>query len=73
MRRGQRSIAGLPDGIRRPEAVPLDQPSGVVGVAEFEQCEAEFLDGVEGPHPQEVLLEGADEALGATLLHGSAQ
>lgn len=26
-----------------------------------------MLDGVEGPHPQEVLLEGADEAFGAAI------
>jgi hypothetical protein len=47
--------------------VPLDQPSGVVGLAEVEQRPAKLLDGVEGLHPQEVLLQRADEALGAAV------
>src|SRR5918912_89047 len=56
-----------PDGTGRPEPVPLDQPGGVVGLAELEQRHAQVLDGVEGPYPQQVLLEGADEALGAAV------
>src|SRR5215207_9268099 len=49
------------------EPVPLDQPGGVVGLAELEQRHAQVLDGVEGPHPQQVLLQGADEAFGAAV------
>src|SRR5918993_229665 len=55
------------DGGGRPEPVPLDQPGRVVGLAEVEQCETEFLDGVEGPHPKEIFLQGADEAFGAAI------
>jgi hypothetical protein len=40
----------------REEAVPLDQPGGVVGLAELKQGLAQFLDGLKGPHPQQVLL-----------------
>src|SRR5918912_846090 len=62
-----------PDGTGRPEPVPLDEPGRVVGLAELEQRHAQVLDGVEGPHPEQVLLEGADEALGAAvaLLEGA--
>src|SRR4028119_55133 len=45
----------------------LDQPRRVVGPAEGEQRRAQLLDGVEGPHPQQVLLQGPDEALGAAV------
>src|SRR5260221_13902596 len=50
--------------IREQEAVPLDQPSGVVGLAKLEQGLTQFLDGLEGLHPQQVFLERADEPLG---------
>jgi hypothetical protein len=52
--------------------VPLDRPSRVVGLAELEQRQAELLDGVEGPDPEEILLEGADEAFGASIPLGRA-
>jgi hypothetical protein len=46
---------------------PLDEPGGVVDVAEGEQREPEFFDGVEGLDPQQVLLERSDEALCAAI------
>src|SRR3954468_10047894 len=54
------------------EAVSLDQPGGVVCFAEREQRLPQFLDGVEGLHPQKVLLQRADEALGAAIALGCA-
>src|SRR3712207_8963115 len=33
---------------------------------------SQFLDGVEAPHPKHILLEGADEALGAAVALGGA-
>ena len=52
-------------------AVPGDEPSGVVMGHEILQPAAQLLDGVEGVHPQEVLLQGADEALGDGVRYGS--
>src|SRR3954451_5541034 len=52
---------------RAEESVAFDQPAVVVGLAEREQRLTEFLDGLEGPHPQQVLLQGADEPLGAAI------
>src|SRR5258707_1936432 len=49
------------------KAVPLDQPSGVVGLAKLEQGLTQFLDGLEGLHPQQVFLERADEPLGTAV------
>src|SRR3712207_7079037 len=43
----------VPDRGGRPEPVPLDQPGGVVDLAELQQRPTEVLDGVEGLHPQE--------------------
>jgi hypothetical protein len=48
--------------------VALDDPRPVVGVLEGEEREAELLDGVEAADPEEVLLQGPDEALDAALL-----
>ena len=45
----------------------LDQPGRVVGFPEREQRLPQLLDGVEDPHPEQVLLEGADESLGAAI------
>src|SRR5918993_6000880 len=58
-----RKLVG-PDGGRWSEPVPLDQPSGVVDIAEGEQRLAELLDGVEGLDPEQVLFQSADEPLG---------
>ena len=71
-RRGPRMKLFCADGAGWPEAVPLDPPGRVVGLAEIEQRPAQVLDGVEGPHPQEVFLERADEAFGAALAFGGA-
>src|SRR5919205_1687075 len=57
----------LPDRGGRPEAVPLDEPGRVVGLAEGEQRLAQLLDRGEAPHPEQVLLERAGEALGAAV------
>src|SRR4051794_20607626 len=43
--------------------MPFDQPGGVVALPKDEQCLTELLDGVEGAHPEQVLLQGPDEAL----------
>jgi hypothetical protein len=51
-------------------AVSLDQPVLVVGCPEVDQGLAELFDGVEGSHPQQVLLEGPDEPLGASVALG---
>src|SRR3974377_2339388 len=44
-------------------AVPSDEPSFVVASGEVDECGSQLFDGVEGPHPQQVLLQGSDEAL----------
>ena len=56
----------------RAVSVPFDQPVFVVGPLEGEQGKPELLDGAEGPEPQEVLLQGPDEALGAAVAFGRA-
>ena len=50
--------------------MPFDQPSGVVALAEREQRLAQILDRVESLHPQEIFLQGSDEAFG-TLPSGA--
>ena len=62
----------LPEGCWGDESVPFDQPSGVVGLAEGEQRLPKILDRIEGLHPQEVLLQRSDEALGTTVSLGRA-
>lgn len=80
------SVSGTPDLILRracgglklllakfsgaDEAVPFDQPFGVVGLAEFEQCPSQFFDRVEGSQPQQIFLQSADEPLGASVALG---
>src|SRR4051812_20427857 len=48
-------------------AVPLDDPALVVGSLERDERQAELLDGLEAAHPQQVLLQGPDEPLGAAV------
>src|SRR4051795_10686515 len=48
-------------------AVPLDDPALVVGPLERDERQAELLDGLEAAHPQQVLLQRPDEALGAAV------
>ena len=57
----------LPEGGRADEAVAFDEPCGVVGLSERQQRLAEFLDRFEVPHPEQVLLQGSDEPLGAAI------
>src|SRR5918997_2953922 len=52
------------DLVRGSVPVPGDDPGGVVVDDEVPQRAAKLFDGVEGVHPEEVLLEGADEAFG---------
>ena len=54
----------------RPVAVALNHPLPVVAPPEVQQRQAQLLDRLEGPHPEQVLLEGADEALGAAVALG---
>src|SRR5512132_2733063 len=49
-----------------------DQPVGVVPGGEIQQRQAQFLDGREVAHPQEVFLECPDEALGDAVALGLA-
>ena len=63
----------LPDLCRRSVIEPLDEPSGVVGLAEGQQRQPveghlpSTLDGIEGPDPRQVLLERPAEARSATV------
>jgi hypothetical protein len=38
-------------------AVPGDEPSFVVVPGELDERGSQFFDGIEGPHPQQVLLQ----------------
>ena len=53
-------------------AVPLDQPVFVVAAPEVDKGSAEILDGVEGPDPEQVLLQRPDKPLGAAVALGGA-
>src|SRR3954466_15757781 len=44
-------------------AVPSDEPSFIVALRELDECGSYLFDGVEGSHPQQVLLQSSDEAL----------
>ena len=44
-------------------SVPGDEPGFVVAIGELDECGSQLFDGVEGSHPQQVLLQGSDEAL----------
>src|SRR3954469_23897672 len=51
--------------------MPFDEPGRVVALPKDEQRLTELLDGVEGAHPEQVLLQGSNEALGAAIPLGS--
>src|SRR4051812_23874053 len=51
--------------------MPFDEPGRVVDLPKDEQRLTELLDGVKGAHPEQVLLQGPDEALGAAVPLGS--
>ena len=53
-------------------AVPGNEPGGVVVGDKLLQPAPQLLDGVEGVHPEEVLLQGADEAFRDTIALGLA-
>src|SRR3954453_23901269 len=59
--RGRKLV--LPHGCGCLEPMPFDEPGRVVELPKDEQRLTELLDGVKGAHPQELLLECADEAL----------
>src|SRR3954462_13441643 len=61
----------LPHGRRCLEPVPFDEPGCVIALPKDQQGLTELLDGVEGAHPEQVLLQGPDEALGAAVPLGS--
>src|SRR3954464_15503235 len=56
----------------RPVAVPLDDPALVVGPLERDERQAQLLDGLEAPHPEQIFLQRPDEALGAAVALGLA-
>src|SRR3954464_6262417 len=65
---------GCPSALRRTwepcctrRGYALKGRSRVVELPKNEQRLTELLDGVEGAHPEQVLLERADEALGAAI------
>jgi hypothetical protein len=60
------------DLVRGAVAVPGDEPGGVVVGDDVPRPAAQIADGLEGAHPQEVLLERADEALGDAVAVGLA-
>ena len=64
-----RCSARAPGG-RGAVAVALDQPLLVVAVLEREQREAQLLDRLKRLHPEQLLLERADEALGTAVALG---
>src|ERR1700756_5371043 len=47
--------------------MPRDEPSFIVALGECDELGAQFLDGFERPHPEQVLLQGSDEALGDAI------
>jgi hypothetical protein len=51
-------------------ADPPDDPVLVEAVPEFAQCAVEFCDRAEAPQPEQLLLQGADEALDAPVAFG---
>src|SRR5208337_688524 len=42
-------------------SMPRDEPSFIVAPGECDELGAQFLDGFERPHPEQVLLQGSDE------------
>ena len=52
--------------------MPRDEPSFIVAPGECDELGAQFLDGFERPHPEQVFLQGSDEALGNAIALGLA-
>ena len=57
---------------RRSVTEVLEDPLLVVLTLELQQGLPQVFDRLEGPHPQEVLLEGPDEPFGAAVAFGLA-
>ena len=51
-------------------SVPGDEPGFVVVTGELDERGSQFFDGIEVPHPQQVLLQSSDEALGDAVALG---
>ena len=51
--------------------MPRDEPGFIVAPGECDEFGAQVLDGFERPHPEQVLLQGSDEALGDAIALGS--
>src|ERR1700674_5634551 len=49
-----------------------DEPGLVVALGECDERGAQLLNGFECPHPQQVFLQGSDEALGDAIALGFA-
>src|SRR4051794_20217968 len=47
--------------------MPCRNPNFVIAPPDLQQCQAEFLDGVEAPCPEQILFQRADEAPGAAV------
>ena len=45
----------------------IDQPGCVAGLSEREQRLSQLPEGPEGPYPQQIFLQRADEALGTAI------
>ena len=52
---------------RAEESVAIDQPGCVAGLSEREQRLSQLPEGPEGPYPQQIFLQRADEALGTSI------
>ena len=53
-------------------SVSFDDPGLVVGFLEAVERQAQLLDGLETPDPEQIFLEDADEALGTAITLGLA-
>jgi hypothetical protein len=61
---GKQGVVSLPRGL---EAEPFDQPLVVVALAKFFERFGQLLQRFEVPHPEKLLLEGAEEAFDAAV------
>src|SRR5262249_18352275 len=76
--RGATRSCGLPAESLRPYRrrrlmpVAFAQPLAVVSILELEERPAQLLDGLERPHPQQLLLERSNETRGDAIARGLA-
>ena len=52
--------------------MPRDEPGFIVAAGECDELGAQFLDCFERPHPEQVFLQGSDEALSDAVALGFA-